>query len=136
MDDFRLFCKNDAEAREQLAFLIELLSERGLVVQSAKTRIISGSQAAYKFHQIHSVLEPIRKSFLHSLIDTGILISLSASTALLDKVLSRGDADEPIEVLKQAFDTHFVESSTEFNKTLLRYLLKRFGSANMLMHFR
>jgi hypothetical protein len=129
VDDFRLFCKNDAEAREQLAFLIELLSERGLVVQSAKTRIISGSQAASKFHQIHSVLEPIRKSFLDSLIDTGILISPSASTALLDEVLSRGDADEPIEVLKQAFDTHFVESTTEFNKTLLRYLLKRLGSA-------
>lgn len=129
VDDFRLFCKNGAEAREQLAFLIELLSERGLVVQSAKTRIISGSQAASKFHQIHSVLEPIRKSFLDSLIGTGILISPSASTALLDEVLSRGDADEPIEVLKQAFDIHFVESTTEFNKTLLRYLLKRLGSA-------
>lgn len=129
VDDFRLFCKSDAEAREQLAFLIELLSERGLVVQSAKTRIISGAQAEYKFNQIHSVLEPIRKSFLDSLIDTGILISPSASTVLLDALLSKGDADEPLEVLRKAFDTHFVESKNEFNKTLLRYLLKRLGSA-------
>jgi hypothetical protein len=129
VDDFRLFCKSNSEAREQLALLIDLLSARGLVVQSAKTRIIPAIDAKVRFHQVHAVLEPIRKSFISQLVDSGILVGPSASAALVDELLSKVDADEPVEILKEAFDTHFVNSSDEFNKTLLRYLLKRLGSA-------
>jgi hypothetical protein len=129
VDDFRIFCRDEWEARQALMRLIELLGARGLVVQSSKTRIRPGGEASEWFHQVHAVLEPIRNDFIRRLIDSGALDGPSATAAEIDEVLEALDVDESVEVLREAFDTYFLRGEHEFNKTLLRYLLRRLGSA-------
>lgn len=129
VDDFRIFCERETDARRVLADFVGLLGARGLVVQSAKTRIRPGAEARVRFHQVHAVLEPIREQFYARLVAVGLIEGPSASAAFIDELLSNVEADAPVEVLRDAFDAYFVKSEHEFNKTLLRFLLRRLGSA-------
>ncbi|MEZ4414853.1 MAG: RNA-directed DNA polymerase [Gemmatimonadota bacterium] len=129
VDDFRVFCEDEREARRALLRLTGLLGSRGLVVQSAKTRIRSAADARARFHQVHGVLEPIRNDFIARLVNAGALARPSVTAAEIDEALAQLGEDDPVEVLHEAFDTHFVVDPGNFNKTLLRFLLRRLGSA-------
>lgn len=128
VDDYRIFCKTKSEARRALIRLTDLLASRGLVLQSAKTRIISGAEATRKFRQVHALLEPVRDEMIAKLVEAGDLKGPSASAEEIDKILELTGGGEPVELLREAFRGHFIEGE-RFNKTLLRYLLRHLGSA-------
>ncbi len=44
-----------------------------------------------------------------------------------DEVLEQDPNDAPIEVIRETYQTYFVESGTDFNLTLFRFLLARLG---------
>ena len=129
VDDFRIFCASERDARESLMRFTDLLGSRGLVLQSAKTRIQLAAEARVRFHQVHEVLEPIHNEFMMRLINSGALARPSVTGAELDEALAELGDDHPVEVLREAFDTYFPTQGGEFNKTLLRFLLRRLGSA-------
>lgn len=129
VDDFRIFCRTESEARKALLILAETLGNRGLVFQSAKSEILSEDKAQARFNDVHALLDPIQKNVMEHLIDLGLAGGPSMTAYDLDKILSGMQESEPIDVLKEAYNRYFIADENSFNKTLFRYLLNRLGSA-------
>jgi hypothetical protein len=129
VDDFRIFCQTESEARRVLLMLPQILGARGLVLQAHKTRILDGEHARAKFQEVHALLDPIKRNFMASLVDLGVIDGPSITTPVLDAILAQIQHDEPLNVLADAYHTYFILSQTPFNKTLFHFLLGRLGSA-------
>ena len=126
VDDIRIFCGSEAEAKEALVDLTELLRKRGLNLQSAKTKIYESDEAKTIVDGVQPILQPIMKELNEALGTDNPYFS----AAQADELLEQMEADTPIEVLTQAFQEHFINKGEEdFDKTLFHFLLKRLGKS-------
>ena len=64
VDDFRIFVRNKEEGRLVLLLLAEQLGRRGLVLQSAKTKIVAAQDARTHFGAVRDLLDPVRNRFI------------------------------------------------------------------------
>ena len=126
VDDIRIFCKNEVEAKKALVDLTELLRKRGLNLQSAKTKIHTSDEARTIIDRVESKLRPIKKNLNEALdIDNPYF-----SAAQADELLGQTEEDTPVEVLEQAFQEHCIDTGEEdFNKTLFHFLINRLGKS-------
>lgn len=129
VDDVRIFCETEAEARRALVVLADALGRRGLVLQSGKSRVVPGSEARERFAMVRTLLEPIQAE---------IAIQLHAQDGAepsylppweVDAALAKAGAEGAVHVLRTAFATYFLEPGHPFNKTLFHYLLRRLSAA-------
>jgi Reverse transcriptase (RNA-dependent DNA polymerase) len=134
VDDFRIFCNSEAEARDALVTLIGVLARRGLVVQSAKTQILTAQQARKKFGEIPALLKPIQERLLQQLLEAGWSGRQYPTSVSLDEALAALADSQGVDAARNAYDDYFVRDSTAFNKTLFRYLLSRLGAARDSTH--
>ena len=126
VDDIRIFCESEVEAQKALVDLAGLLRKRGLSLQSAKTKIYRSDEARAIVDGIQPILEPIMKDLNEALgIDNPYF-----STTQADELLEQTEEDTPAEVLKQAFQEHFIDAEEKnFDKTLFHYLINRLGKS-------
>jgi len=66
VDDIRLFCRSEAEAKRHFVELILQLRRRGLAVQSAKSEIVSADEAIQRIEGLLPALQNILHQFVHS----------------------------------------------------------------------
>ncbi len=126
VDDIRIFCKGKVEARKALVELNKLLRRRGLNFQSAKTRICLASKARTTIDGIQPTLQPIIKDFIEAFSIDNPYFSVAQADELLEKITQ----ETPVEVLRNAFRKHFIESNDEsFDKTLFHFLVNRLGKS-------
>ncbi len=128
VDDIRIFCKDEVEAKKALVDLTELLRKRGLSLQSAKTKIHKSDEAQIIIDGIQPVLQPIKKNLIKAFyIDNPYF---SVARVDVDESLEQMEADRPIELLEQAFQEHFIDTKEEdFDKTLFHFLLNQLGKS-------
>lgn len=126
VDDIRIFCKNEVEAKKALVDLTELLRKRGLSLQSAKTKIHTSNNAKTIIDGIQPILQPIKKNLMEAYyIDNPYF-----SAAQAGEPLEQMEADTPVELLKQAFHEHFIDKGEkDFDKTLFHFLLNQLGKS-------
>lgn len=126
VDDIRIFCKNEVEAKKALVDLTELLRKRGLNLQSAKTKIHTSDEARTIIDRVESKLRPIKKNLNEAFgIDNSYF-----STTEVDALLEQMEEDAPVEVLKQAFQKYFIEAEEKnFDQTLFHFLINRLGKS-------
>ena len=126
VDDIRIFCKDEVEAKKALVDLTKLLRARGLNLQSAKTKIHTSDEARTIIDGIQPVLQPIMEDLNEALgIDNPYF-----STAQVDELLEQMEGDTSVEVLTQAFLEHFIDADEKkFDKTLFHFLLKRLSKS-------
>jgi hypothetical protein len=109
--------------------LTQTLRRRGLVVQTAKTKILIADQARQQFEDIRLILDEVKDEFLQKLREAANLNNASLAMTEVDKILSGMESTEPAEVLEEAYWKNFIEAQNDFNKSLFRFLLNRLGSA-------
>jgi hypothetical protein len=125
-DDIRIFCKNEVEAKKALVDLTELLRNRGLNLQSTKTKIRASDQARTIVDGIQPILQPIIKDFIEAFSIDNPYFSVTQADELLEQM----EENTPVEVLTQAFQEHFIDAEEKkFDKTLFHFLLKRLGKS-------
>ena len=129
VDDHRIFCRSNAEARKALLLLAQTLRRRGLVVQTAKTKILAADKASQQFEDVRLRLDEVKDEFLKKLREVANLNNASMAMSEVDKILAEMESDEPAEVLAEAYRMNFIEAQNDFNKSLFRFLLNRLGSA-------
>ena len=130
VDDFRIFCRSEAEARQALIVLIGSLGRRGLVVQSAKTRVLPASAAREKFDELASLLQPIQDKLKRQFLEAGVAGGAYFAPKELDAALAAMAATNgPISTVRDAYTQYFTDPAQPFRKTLFRYLVKRMGAA-------
>ena len=128
VDDYRLFCSSRVEAKRALVLLSELLRNRGLNVQSAKSQIVSAEQARLVIDGVQPMIQGFarRLSRRKTVIAQDIEYLGEGLAAFPPKSHKPSDA----ETLRVAFDDFFGPgSSKDFNRTLFHFLLERLGQS-------
>ena len=126
VDDIRIFCKNESQAKEALITLTELLRKRGLNLQSAKTKIHSAPQAKKIIDGVQPILQPILKKYISDIVELMQFENPYYSVSIADKLLVSNPNEAPFEVIRDAFNKYFIVSENKnINKTLFRFLINR-----------
>jgi hypothetical protein len=129
VDDIRIFCRSKIEAKRAILSLSRHIHTRGLNLQSAKTEILSASDAFKKFDGVKPTVEGIQKELM-----TEIQMEIAEEgpypdTPAIDRLL-RKYKELPSAVLERTFEEYFAASNpAPFNKTLFHYLLNRIAKA-------
>lgn len=127
-DDVRIFCRTHTEAKKAILDLTSFLRAKSLSIQSAKTQILTSADALQAISGVQPTILQVRDRYIASL--RANLAQGSLSDEIEDDGHSTSIGDDlremPIEVIKQAFDSHFIRTNnTDFDKTLFHYLINR-----------
>lgn len=125
VDDIRIFCRNNLEAKRALLTLNELLRIRGLNVQTAKTEILRTDEARKKIDGVASVIEAIQTELSDEIRSALGLDHSYATLTDIENAVKIDPEAPPVEVLDEAFRDHFLSRRAKFDKTLFHYLLTR-----------
>jgi SAM-dependent methyltransferase len=127
VDDIRIFCRDLREAKRALLQLSELLRQRGLNVQSAKTKIYRSDEAIHKIDGVSPVISRINEELREEL--QAYVGAEYGTVAELEELTAANRENPPVEVLERAFRSHFLDApDTDFDPTLFHYLLTRLGA--------
>jgi hypothetical protein len=129
VDDFRIFVDSEDAGREALLALSKALGQRGLVLQSAKTRIVPAAVAEEEFQKTEALLQAVRDAIVERMVASGALDDTSVPLMVIDEVLTDGEGGDSVEVLEEAFERYFSKGADRFGKTLFRFVLRRLGKA-------
>lgn len=129
VDDIRVFCRDFRQAKKALLRLTELLRNRGLNIQSAKTKIVRADLAIHEIDGITPIIHAILRD-LQEEIREGYDLGAYATVADLELLAEAHPEHPPVEVLERAFRDHFVDATDAFDKTLFHFLLTRLGAAS------
>jgi hypothetical protein len=129
VDDVRVFCSSEVEARRALVLVTELLRDRGLVVQSAKTKIrVVNPELEKEFAGAVPTIKKLHLEYVEEALEAGVISEdeVSVPASVIDDLADmEPDAMNP-EVFHRAFD-RFVLQDEQPNGTMFRYLLRRFA---------
>ncbi|RKH92063.1 hypothetical protein D7Y21_00235 [Corallococcus sp. AB045] len=126
VDDIRVFAKTEQEARRALHRVTVLLRERGLNLQTSKSKIISRDEAAALFDGVAPTIKNVSNEIakeLDSLEEVGY-VGLEESRRALENL-----SFPPLEVLQRTWRQFEQGNLGGFDKTLFHYLLNRLGKA-------
>lgn len=127
LDDLRVFCKSELDARRALLRLSELLRTRGLNLHSAKTEILPAREARSRFSHVHFALRRVSVAIAREIDD----ISPYATPNQLARYLQDADPDNPFpEVVGRAWLAFVSGQFGDFDKTLFHYLLARLADSS------
>ncbi len=134
VDDIRVFCKSKVEAKRALIELSKLMRERGLTLNSSKTKIYTAEEAQLQIDGVQVTIERIKKRLKenNSVFDfTGYFEVEYVDQETVEQLfkLKENPSPESINVIEEAFRAHFIDSEKDFDKTLFRFLLSRLGEA-------
>ena len=129
VDDYRIFCRTEAEARRALVVLADVLGRRGLVLQTAKSKIMTVTEARVRFTEVPTLLNPIQAEVARQIARGEGHEASYLPPWILDRVLANAGSEGAVEILRSAFDSYFLTEGGGFNKSLFHYLLSRLGAA-------
>lgn len=127
VDDIRIFCRSETEAKITLVELAKLLRSRGLNLQSAKSKIVTREDAPLVLDGTVSRIEKVRDELVGFLRDIGFEGDDYVTREEIDALLTQ-DVKVNVDVLSTAFD-ELVSTASTYDKSLFRFLVKRLGIA-------
>lgn len=129
VDDIRIFCRGRIEAKRAILRLSRYIHQRGLNLQSAKTKILSATEASQDFDGVKPTVEGIQKELLAE-IQKEISEEDPYSNTQYIECLLRKYKGLPSAALERTFEEYFaVSNPAPFNKTLFHYLINRLAKA-------
>ena len=131
VDDIRLFCRSEGEAKRHFVELILLLRRRGLAVQSAKSEILSAHEAIQRIEGLLPALQNILQQFVHSVAELFGITDSYFTLSDAEQRLNSNANNAPIGLIREAYRTHFLQvNDSHFDKTLFHFLIRRLGHAS------
>jgi hypothetical protein len=126
VDDLRIFCKDELEAKFALLRLSQILRRRSLTLQSAKTEILPAAVAEQRFEGVIPILQEVKDDFIKMVVEHAGIAGAYITLGEADRLAAEDpDDDEPAEVLRDAFSRYFLSGEQEFDNTLFHFLINR-----------
>ena len=130
MDDIRIFSPNEWDARRALHRLTALLRDRGLNLQTAKSKIVDSGDASKTFNGLVEVIHDIGDKLVQE------AIAAVPDVEYLDwgevreflEGLEGNPSSPPIEVVKAAWAQFVNGSLGPFDKSVFHFLLNRLAN--------
>jgi hypothetical protein len=129
VDDYRFFVENELRAKQLIKRLAHLIHQRGLNLQSAKTKTYDKEKAKSKIDGISDTIDKIQSELRSEIQQLMGMENVSISSYDLNKLLSKTGDTAP-QVLERTFEEFFLGDNENFDKTLFHYLLVRLGKVN------
>jgi hypothetical protein len=129
VDDYRVFCGSRHAAKRALLDIAALMRQRGLSIQGAKTEILRVGEARANFEQVLPTLRALRAEFIREVVARSHGGDPYMPIWEAERLLHEQTPDEPIEVIRRAYEAYFQDEDAEFDKTLFHFLLGRLGAA-------
>jgi hypothetical protein len=127
-DDIRIFCRSEREAKRALIRMTELLRERGLTVQSAKTRIRRSDGLEAEFDGAFPVIRDLNRAYIERLRVGGLMAAdPSLPISVIDDFIRKNPSKVDPKVIRQAFEQHIAGNSSP-NRSVLHYVLRRMAT--------
>jgi hypothetical protein len=125
VDDIRIFMRSKREAKQAISRLSHLMHQRGLSLQSAKTELLTKSEAKTKFDGVTPIITDVQNQLFNEVRNILGLGEASISASQLTELLDHTTFSPP-EVLERTFEERFsLSGADQFDKTLFHYLLTR-----------
>ena len=115
VDDIRIFCRDEVEAKKALLELMRLTRRRGLNLQSAKTKILNASHARANFDSVTGILTNVEREFIRKVREEFEYGEPYLTLADADRLASANPGETTSELLTATFDANFNHENTEFN---------------------
>ncbi len=128
VDDIRIFCTSDAEAKRALIVLTQSLRRRGLNLQAAKTKMLVASDAIREIDGVIPHIEAARDSFIREVREMAGEVNPYLTLEQSEQLIEIRKPGVPIENLRNQFQAYFMERSIDFDKSLFHFLLNRLGN--------
>jgi hypothetical protein len=130
VDDIRIFCDSRLDAKRAIQSLSTHIHEKGLNLQSAKTRILTKGVALREFNGVRPIVDGVQKKLIAEILD-----DISEEAPYSDpenaELVVEMRENLPAEVLEKTFKEYFGEADPAlFDKTLFHYLLNRLAKAD------
>jgi retron-type reverse transcriptase len=120
-DDIRVFCETRAEARQAVKKIFSSLSQRGLSLQSAKTKISKRESAVRSINKVQEIIDTTQNQ-------QESIVQVETSGTYNDVFLSLPPEDIDDKVIQEATQRYLIEADEdEFSSTLFHYLINRLG---------
>lgn len=130
VDDIRIFCHDEPEAKRHLVELIVLLRKRGLAVQTAKSDIVTRDQAIARIEGLLPALRTILKDFVDSIAQLFEITNPYFGLAQAEKLLTENPGKTPIGLIREAYRKFFLQAADDrFDKSLFHFLIRRLAKA-------
>lgn len=127
VDDFRIFCDSEKEAKQAIRILTKVLRKKGLSLQTGKSEILPAEEAASKIQGIIPVLQKIEQDFLDEIFGAD---NPYGTLQQADEIINSDEKELSIFSIVGAYDTYITSVPiSDFDKTLFHFLLKRLGKA-------
>jgi hypothetical protein len=119
-DDIRVFCDSQREARNAVKRIVSFLSQRGLSLQSAKSRISGSEEGRESINAAQHIIEPIKDRLWE---ENKVHIGVGGR---YDDIFVEVPRDEiNSEAIREAVRDHLFDEETEFDSTVFHFLLNR-----------
>lgn len=128
-DDVRVFCKTEREAIEALHSITRLLRDKGLNLQTAKSKIVKRKQAIEEFQYVNGIIGKAVKACAKELKNDLILEYPYCAPSEIRALMASKKHEIPLKSITGVFDQHFVQKESRFNKRLFHFVLNRLGAA-------
>jgi hypothetical protein len=128
VDDIRIFAATKADAKRALVDLAELLRDRGLSLQSAKTDLVSRDRAREIFEGSMPALRELLEDYLAEIAEGAGLNPEYITPEEAEELINTEQASIPVGLLRDAYTKHILTSS-KLDKTLFHFLIRRLGKA-------
>jgi hypothetical protein len=124
VDDIRVFATSEPDAQRSLIEITRTLRERGLSLQSAKTKIRPTPAVVPEIDGVIPAIQGVKKEFLDDLKARGIM---SGDVSLpMSEIDEMGPDEVDAAVIRKAFDAATADGKRPA-PSLLRFLLNRLG---------
>ena len=129
VDDFRIFCRDKAHARKAIMELTQLLRQRGLTLQTAKSEIYTADEARERIEGVLPILKSVARQFVAQVVQAAGVGNPYMTVPRAEEILLQNPTDAPLELIRSAYKAYIVESdNSTFNSTLFRFLLNRLAA--------
>lgn len=128
VDDIRVFCATKREAEQALADLIIRLVPKGLALNVEKTDILPVEKARARIAGVSAVIDN-----LHEEMKNAQGLDDYATETDVEKEFKKNPSRVPSSIFENLFLERFTIVDTDFDKTLLHYLLTRLAAVRSIV---
>lgn len=129
VDDIRIFCHSRPEAKRAILDLTQLLRRRGLQLATEKLEIQRADYAQRRIMGVVTTIQTVQARLVEQLIETLGLENPYLDIWEVDKLISANPDEAPMDIIRETYQSHFIDSLSPFDKSLFRFLLRRLASA-------
>ena len=122
-DDIRIFCRTKTEAILALHTLIRLCRQKGLNLQTAKSKILNKSSAEYHITGVTKILSESNRKIVNKIKELGYIENPYGTPAEIERLANQGQIN--LQILEELFKKYHLSENSKFDNSTFHFFINR-----------